>query len=194
MTRNEAIDLLARRDLARLSYEQREALLLGRWSIDSNDPECDDLPEALKAAIAHASEPNGYAELYDPLLLIALRHSYTGVLNSYLRAAVATLGHEEAVDGEVEVLEVCRCCGYRSLRERDAYEICHVCFWEDDGTTDADRISSPNHMTLRDARLNILRFGAVTEKARQHVLPDGRERYALGDLHPEVSGSHGRLN
>lgn len=179
MTRDEAIDLLIQRDLAQLSPERREVLLLDWWSIDSGDPDYDNLPARLKEALS-CNEPPGDPKnsLYDPLLKVALRRQYIGVLNSYLRSQIATLGRDEVVDGEVEELVSCPCCGYISLGERGTYEICRVCFWEDDGTTDLDRVSGPNHMTLRDARLNVQRFGAVTESARHQVLSDGKERYA----------------
>jgi hypothetical protein len=183
MTRDEAIDLLVRRDLAQLSPDEREGLLLDWWSIDASDPDYDSLPDLLRVAIARADQPDDPGEsLYDPLLQVALRRSYIGVLNSYLKSQIATLGRDEAINGDVEELAACPCCGYRSLRERGAYEICRVCFWEDDGTTEPDRVSGPNHMTLRDARLNVQRFGAVTENAREHVLIDGRERYASADI------------
>jgi len=153
-------------------------MLLDWWSIDADDPECEALPDLLKAVITRSDQPNDpNREFYDPLLLVALRRSYTGVLNSYLEGEIVTIGREEAVDGEVELLATCPCCRYRSLSERGAHQICRVCFWEDDGTSDADHVSGPNHMTLRDARLNVQRFGAVTETARQHVLADGKERY-----------------
>lgn len=54
-----------------------------------------------------------------------------------------------------------------------------MCFWEDDGTTEADSRSGPNHQTLRDARENFQRIGAVTDAERRYVLPDGKERYAF---------------
>ncbi len=180
MTRDEAIDLLAQRDLAQLSSEGRERLLLDWWSIDASDPDYHGLPDLLKVAITRADQPDDPREsLYDPLLKVALRRSYVGVLNAYLKSQIATLGHDEAIDGDVEALATCPCCGYRCLRERGVYEICRVCFWEDDGTTELDYFSSPNRMTLRDARLNVQRLGAVNEKARQHVLLDGKERYPL---------------
>ena len=180
MTRSEAIDLLVRRDLAKLSPEEREILLLDWWSIDANDPDYDSLPDLLKVALVKADQADAPgASLYDPLLQVALRRSYVGVLNSYLRNQIATLGREYAVDGDVEELVTCPCCRYRSLRERGTYEICRVCFWEDAGMTEPDSVSGPNHMTLREARLNTHRFGAITAKAQAHVLPDGKERFAL---------------
>lgn len=184
MTRSEAIDLLVQRDLAQLSLDEREMLLMDWWSIDASDSRYDSLPDLLKVAIVSTDQPEDpVAPQYDPLLLVALRSSYLGVLNSYLENQIATLRRGgDAVDGDVEELAVCPCCGYRSLRELKAYEICRVCFWEDDGTTDLDNVSGPNHMTLREARLNVQRFGAITKRALAHVLPDGKERYMMVSL------------
>ncbi len=180
MTRNEAIHLLVQQDLTQLSREEREAMLLDWWSIDANDPKYGTLPDSLKAAIAQSDEPNDpEMSFYDPLLHLALEHSYAGVLNSYLMSRIATLGHNDLVEGAVEMLETCPCCRYRSLRLRGEYEICRVCFWEDDGMTELDSVSGPNHITLREGRLNTQRYGAVTESAREHILPDGRMRYEL---------------
>lgn len=44
----------------------------------------------------------------------------------------------------------CYCCGYFTIEERGQYEICDVCFWEDDGCDDLLRHSGPNHMTLEE--------------------------------------------
>lgn len=69
------------------------------------------------------------------------------------------------------------CCTHRTLSERGGYAICPVCFWEDDGSYELDRVSGPNRMTLREARENFVRLGAVSEDAVAHVLPDGPSRY-----------------
>jgi cysteine-rich CPCC protein len=178
MTRDEAIDILAQHDLTALSSEARESLLLDWWSIDAEDPDYEGLPELLKAELVRAEGPDSPTRpWYDSLLHIALRRSFAGVVNEFLEERLARLGIAASVDGPLEVLAGCPCCGYRSLRERGAYEICRVCFWEDDGSHDPDRVSGPNHMTLREARANFERLGAVNEAARRHVLPDGRERY-----------------
>ena len=75
----------------------------------------------------------------------------------------------------------CPCCHYKTLEERGGYNICPVCFWEDDGQDDEDahtnRIFSPNHMSLEFARENYRRFGACEERLIQHVrLPLPEER------------------
>lgn len=179
MNRREAIDMLVEGSLGQLSTEDRLALLLDWWAIDSTDPEYDTLPDSLKSEIARSEGPADPNDaLYDALLEVALRRSYVGVVNSYLKEKIFLLGREEDVEGIVETLEACPCCGYRTLTERGEYEICPVCFWEDDGTTETDRVSGPNHMTLREAQLNFSSFGAVTKAARTHVLADGTERYA----------------
>ncbi|HTD33930.1 MAG TPA: CPCC family cysteine-rich protein, partial [Candidatus Elarobacter sp.] len=46
------------------------------------------------------------------------------------------------------VRATCPCCGYPTIAERGAYEICSLCAWEDDGQDDpdAERVANgPNH-------------------------------------------------
>ncbi|MED5432082.1 MAG: CPCC family cysteine-rich protein [Pseudomonadota bacterium] len=54
----------------------------------------------------------------------------------------------------------CPCCGYPTLSERGRYEICGLCFWEDDGQDDDDADTcwgGPNgDYSLTEARLNVL--------------------------------------
>lgn len=68
--------------------------------------------------------------------------------------------------------EPCPCCGHLTLRERGGFEICLVCFWEDDGQDDVDahiERGGPNRGTLWQARTSFLKFGACEEVAKQHV-------------------------
>lgn len=48
----------------------------------------------------------------------------------------------------------CPVCGYLTLDERDSFDICVICFWEDDGTDDfeANNDSGSNHKTLNEGR------------------------------------------
>ena len=74
----------------------------------------------------------------------------------------------------------CPCCDYFTLEERGGYDICPVCFWEDDGL-DLNRLddhSGPNHMTLRTGRVNFQKLGACDPNMLKHVLPKPeREKY-----------------
>lgn len=84
----------------------------------------------------------------------------------------------------------CPCCGCLTLEERGGYDICPVCFWEDDayiiikdGKIKGVRVdhevcnddlldvpSGANHgMTLREGRENYRRIGACEESMRKHV-------------------------
>ena len=68
----------------------------------------------------------------------------------------------------------CPCCFFKTLSERGAYEICAVCFWEDDGQDDDDAdevLGGPNgELSLMEARANYQTFCAC----RQHDLPHVR--------------------
>jgi Uma2 family endonuclease len=62
----------------------------------------------------------------------------------------------------------CPCCHYWTLFEPARWEICPVCFWEDDGQGDADAdevFGGPNGSeSLTTARANYLRIGAAEER------------------------------
>ncbi|WP_218011201.1 CPCC family cysteine-rich protein [Herbidospora mongoliensis] len=61
----------------------------------------------------------------------------------------------------------CPCCGYLTLGQRAMYEICSVCFWEDDGQDDHDadviRHGPNGALSLTQARSNFADFGANRE-------------------------------
>lgn len=92
----------------------------------------------------------------------------------------------------------CLCCGYRTLDERGVFDICPVCFWEDDcylifdkkdengnimsvfcynncdddeydGEDIMDIPSGANHLlTLRQGRANYQEFGACEKEMLEH--------------------------
>ncbi|OLS33795.1 CPCC family cysteine-rich protein [Bacillus sp. MRMR6] len=61
----------------------------------------------------------------------------------------------------------CPCCGYKTLDEEPpgTYEICSICFWEDDGVQydDPDYRGGANTSSLREAQKNYILFGACEE-------------------------------
>lgn len=67
---------------------------------------------------------------------------------------------------------VCPCCGYATLDEENEYEICKICFWEDDGQDDPKENEcwgGPNLISLAQARVNFLQVGASDPKDLQHT-------------------------
>ena len=68
---------------------------------------------------------------------------------------------------------VCPCCGNRTLNERGGFEICAVCFCEDDGQDDHDANDvrgGPNGaLSLSDARRNYREYGASDPRLITYV-------------------------
>jgi hypothetical protein len=80
------------------------------------------------------------------------------------------------LDGQPDGLPLrCPCCGCGTLDERGGFEICPVCFWEDDGQDDYDATAvrgGPNGaLSLCEARANYLKFGACDESMIGNVRP-----------------------
>lgn len=67
----------------------------------------------------------------------------------------------------------CPCCGFKTLDSRGGFEICEVCFWEDDGQDDHDAETirgGPNGaLSLAVARRNFARIGACELRSKDHV-------------------------
>lgn len=179
MNRQDAIEFLVAEELSRLSQSSRESLLLDWWTIDAGDENYYHLPESLRDELARGGQPGDASDArYGPILRLALIEDFRGVSNSYLQRRLREAGRAGVVvTGEIERLSACPCCRYRSLRGRGAFQVCKVCFWEDDGSEALDVISGPNHMTLREGRDNFRRLGAVSSADQPYVLPDGPERY-----------------
>jgi len=61
----------------------------------------------------------------------------------------------------------CPCCGYYTLKDsyENTFELCEVCFWENDGIQfgDPDYEGGANGVSLNQARENFSKFGACDE-------------------------------
>jgi hypothetical protein len=68
-------------------------------------------------------------------------------------------------------LQPCPCCGYRTLPERRAYELCPVCFWEDDPNQADEPLSSEgaNGVSLIEAQKTFIQYGAMHPDFRSNV-------------------------
>jgi hypothetical protein len=68
----------------------------------------------------------------------------------------------------------CPVCGYLTLTDAPGrYDICPVCFWEDDPVQarDPDYAGGPNRVSLKEAKRNFAAFGASKERSRGNVRP-----------------------
>lgn len=76
----------------------------------------------------------------------------------------------------------CPCCGYKTLTEAPpgTYDICEICFWEDDGVQyrDPDYYGGANTVSLREAQTNFNKLGACDERCIKFVRkPTGSDIY-----------------
>ena len=58
----------------------------------------------------------------------------------------------------------CKCCGYKTLNSQGEYEICPICFWEDDPYIFEEDWDNANHMSLKDGQLNYIKYGSCEER------------------------------
>ncbi len=67
----------------------------------------------------------------------------------------------------------CPCCGYYTFAQKPngSYDICPVCFWEDDPIQlkDATYEGGANKVSLAQAHRNFLSFGACEKEMLPHV-------------------------
>lgn len=67
----------------------------------------------------------------------------------------------------------CPCCEYYTINEvpPGTYEICPVCYWEDDDVQyiDPDFEGGANDMNLNEAKKNYVKMGAIDSKFMKHV-------------------------
>ena len=92
-------------------------------------------------------------------MLIWLKESLKPVTNEFLKNQLGL----ESIEGNPLKLIECPCCGCRTMGERENYEICKVCWWEDDGqdNNNTDEIfGGPNYeICLSIGRYNFIIFG-----------------------------------
>lgn len=64
----------------------------------------------------------------------------------------------------------CPCCGYKTLSEARVYEICSICFWEDD-PYQRDRVkeTGANNVSLAEGQVNYVGFGACDRERVPYV-------------------------
>lgn len=89
----------------------------------------------------------------------------------------------------------CPCCGNRTLHERGGFEICPVCFWEDDGQDDEDADvvrGGPNgKLSLTQARKYYKEYGAADPRDLAYVRAAKPEELVERKTHRTPDDGHG---
>ena len=183
--RDEAISRLATTGLTDLTVAERAELIDTMLREDWSDtPGWNAVPPDVRDEFGLGERRHAASSSrYDEVLRIWLRHSFVGSTNAYLEQRLRVAGCDVTeVFGDEDQLVACPCCGRASLTESGGYDICKVCWWEDDGqdNNQADHGSGPNHLTLTQARANYLAHGIFDprrEDLRAHQEP--ADKYAV---------------
>jgi hypothetical protein len=190
MERDKAIALLAQNDLSRLTSEERaEQLEIMKCEAWTSAPRWVTLPAAIREEFESGQEEFCFpvtSTKYDSVLLLWLEDGYRGATNEHLKQKLRSMAIDVSeIIGDVEELTPCPCCGYRTLESRKDYEICGVCWWEDDGQDnhEADIVmGGPNGgISLTQARINFLIEG-LCDPIRDDLrkLQQPRQKYSKG--------------
>jgi len=181
MHRDEAIVLLAKdyikhrsNRLKLIEYLRVDGWDLSEWTFDDfiKDVEKnDDDPSSaliLKNDLFENFKTGDFSDVmeakYGELLIAESIPAYGFWANEYLLEKVNALNYDvETIEGEIANVFSCPCCGRDSLPERHGWDICPICWWEDDGTDNVEAslyYSGPNKgLQLTEGRINFLIFG-----------------------------------
>lgn len=150
------------------------------------------MAELIEDALAEKDEPvaaeedkNKYARQY-------LAYRFSNYTNAYLQLFLRRHLHILlVVRGRRKKLYTCECCGFKTLTLPGEWDICKVCFWENDGSArDESIISSPNHMTLGEAKKNFLKFGASHEGSLRLLDTERFLQFARDIENPNIPQRH----
>ncbi len=179
LDRDAARRLLAGHAVTKMTDIQKVNCLDTVWGLRADDPEWENLPQSVQLEMSKYKSPPREASHsdYQPLLELVPYWRTAGVKNRWLQEQLKSIGVDARITGDIEPMRPCPCCGYLTLEERGRFEICLVCFWEDDGTDQPDEGEGPNGLTLQEARKNFRQYGAYKEGAADHVVPDPDTRY-----------------
>jgi len=76
-------------------------------------------------------------------------------------------------------MERCPCCKFLTITRRGDYDVCPVCFWEDDGQDDnnaGEVWGGPNYeLSLTQARANYREYGCCGPRWTDKVRPPTKD-------------------
>ncbi|MFD3163381.1 CPCC family cysteine-rich protein [Herpetosiphon sp. NSE202] len=73
----------------------------------------------------------------------------------------------------------CPCCGYKTVEDPGRYDLCEVCWWEDDEqqSDNPDLRGGANAESLNEARQNFKAYGAISLSSKAYVRKPHPDEY-----------------
>mgnify|MGYP000080976834 CR=1 FL=1 len=170
MKRKQAIEKLASIKLLELSEEERaeqlDIMTFENWE-ESKDWNL--LPKEIQNEFVEEKlYENPNSKKYDQVLMVWLKDSMRAISNHYL---CENLGID-SIEGSPIKLYACPCCGSRTIDERAEYDICKVCWWEDNGQDNehSEKTYGVNYgISLTKGRSNFLKYG-IYDPTREDLI------------------------
>lgn len=185
MEREKAVNELALRKLKELSIEERnsqlEIFFCENWE---DDEEWQKLPVQIRQEfIGESLIEKPESKRYDQPLLIWIKDQLKPVTNEYLQSELKV----DNIYGSPIKMESCPCCGRKTIESRGDFEICRICWWEDDGQDNehADDVwGGPNYgVSLTQARHYYLTIGIYNpEQIDLKEIQEKAEKYPIGRI------------
>ena len=173
MERSEAIKVVAISQLQSLTNDERseqlEVMLLEDWT---EMEAWNNLPSDIQFEFKNGELLSNFKDSkYDCVLILWLKDDLKAVTNDFLLKSIKdTSNSASEIEGKPVQLISCPCCGYRTLDEPASYDICNVCWWEDDGQDNENAdigMGGPNYgISLTKARYNFISFGIYDPKRK----------------------------
>ncbi len=119
---------------------------------------------------------------YNFVILENLIEKHKNVSNEYIEERLKYFGIKniKIKDNNLNIYK-CPCCSYLTLNRKNEYDICKVCFWEDDGSENIENMySGVNKLYINEAKENFKLFGACSKKFLEFLDPQRFEKYSKG--------------
>lgn len=187
MLREQAIKTVAQNKVKNLAVKERdEQLEIMTMEVWDDHEAWKNLPKSVQKEFENGVlEYQVDSDRYDSVLFIWAAYELKAVTNEYLFAELKKIGvNESEIDGTPLKMQACPCCGYRTIDIRGDFDICRVCWWEDDGQDNNNAGASyggPNGISLSQARYNFIQYGIYDpSRSDLYKIRDPKEKYAIG--------------
>lgn len=170
LSRTDAISRLISLTIQGMSQERYLELLADHWP-----PDDDLLDNSHKYLLEMEIDEIDVSSLeyLRTAMMSMIEKTYKGITNLYIEIGLSQFDLSARVTGDLVKLKECNCCGYLSLISLE-YDICDVCGWESDMTSELNEYSSPNRTTLLEAKMKYIMYGHLYKK---HPSPLLRIKY-----------------